>query len=205
MVPHGTKGTGPKCRHETYSVLEIPAQEQHEHSFCSSSSNTFITGLLYTVHRYRSSPGAPDLWQGWADSKAVHKIWNVAGCARSTGDFPLSRGCCRKCTVLQSTRRCAHPHDLMLNKPLLNYQQQQTPGSCARVVYIAGDTLHHQPLWSRSHDCAPVTWAIWHSVSCNGFTQELVSTRKTSCCTRMITLYGARKWIQARALHTAQQ
>ena len=27
----------------------------------------------------------------------------------------------------------------------------------------------------------------------------LAHTKRTSCCTRMITLYGARKWIQARA------
>ena len=27
----------------------------------------------------------------------------------------------------------------------------------------------------------------------------LTSTKKKNCCTRMITLYGARKWIQARA------
>ena len=27
----------------------------------------------------------------------------------------------------------------------------------------------------------------------------LASTKRTSCCTQMITLYGARKWIQARA------
>ena len=28
----------------------------------------------------------------------------------------------------------------------------------------------------------------------------LASTKGTSCCTQMITLYGARKWIQARAV-----
>ena len=71
VVPHGTKGTGP--RFITRPVY-VTAQEQHEHSFCSSSSNTFITGLLYMVHRYRTSPGAPDLWRGWADSKAVHRM-----------------------------------------------------------------------------------------------------------------------------------
>ena len=69
--PPWNEGHRPKVRHET-SVLEVPAQEQHKHSFCSSSSNTFITCFLYTVHRYRTSPGAPDLWRGWADSKAVH-------------------------------------------------------------------------------------------------------------------------------------
>ena len=71
--PRWNEGHRPKVRQET-SVLEVPAQEQHEHSFFSSSSNTFITCFLYTVHRYRTSPGAPDLWRGWADSKAVHRM-----------------------------------------------------------------------------------------------------------------------------------
>ena len=28
----------------------------------------------------------------------------------------------------------------------MNYQQRTDPGSCVRVVYIAGDTLRHQPM-----------------------------------------------------------
>ena len=58
--PPWNEGHRPKVRHET-SVLEVPAQEQREHSFCSSTTNTFISYSLYTVHRYRTSPGAPDL------------------------------------------------------------------------------------------------------------------------------------------------
>ena len=58
--PPWNEGHRPKVCHET-SVLEVPAQEQHEHSFYSSSTNTFITCSLYTVHRYRTSLGAPDL------------------------------------------------------------------------------------------------------------------------------------------------
>ena len=58
--PPWNEGHRPKVRHET-SVFEVPAQEQHEHSFYSSSTNTFITCSLYTVCRYRTSPGAPDL------------------------------------------------------------------------------------------------------------------------------------------------
>ena len=59
--PPWNEGHRPKVRHET-SVFEVPVQEQHEHSFYSSSTNTFITGSLYTVRRCRTSPGAPDLW-----------------------------------------------------------------------------------------------------------------------------------------------
>ena len=53
--PPWNEGHWPKVRHET-SVLEVPAQEQHEHSFCSSSTNAFISYPLYTVRRYRTSP-----------------------------------------------------------------------------------------------------------------------------------------------------
>ena len=59
--PPWNEGHWPKVRHET-SVFEVPVQEQHEHSFYSSSTNTFITGSLYTVRECRTSPGAPDLW-----------------------------------------------------------------------------------------------------------------------------------------------
>ena len=59
--PPWNKGHRPKVRHET-SVFEVPVQEQHEHSFYSSSTNTFITGSLYMVRECRTSPGAPDLW-----------------------------------------------------------------------------------------------------------------------------------------------
>ena len=44
-----------------------------------------------------------------------------------------------------STRRCAHLHDRVLNKPT-NYQQRTNRNPCVRVVYIAGDTLRHQPM-----------------------------------------------------------
>ena len=58
--PPWNEGHRPRVRHET-SVFEVPAQEQHEHSFYSSSTNTFITCSLYTVRRYSTSLGTPDL------------------------------------------------------------------------------------------------------------------------------------------------
>ena len=58
--PPWNEGHQPKVRHET-SVLEVPAQEQHEHSFCSSSTNAFITYSPYRVRRYCTSLGTPDL------------------------------------------------------------------------------------------------------------------------------------------------
>ena len=70
--------------------------------------------------------------------------WNVAGRARSTGD-PSQQGLLPVVYRTASTMRCAHLHDRVLNKPM-NYQQTTDPRSCARVVYIAGDTLRHQPM-----------------------------------------------------------
>ena len=77
--PPWNEGHRPKVCHET-SVLEVPAQEQHEHSFYSSSTNMFITCSLYMAHRYCTSLGAPDLWRGWADSKAVHGMECSGAC-----------------------------------------------------------------------------------------------------------------------------
>ena len=72
------------------------------------------------------------------------------------------------------------------------------PRSCAQVVYIAGDTLRHQPMGAGHMTVLqlhrPMAFRVlqW----CHPM---LASTTRTSCCTRMITLYGAGKWIQARA------
>ena len=126
--------------------------------------------------------------------------WNVAGHARSTGD-PSQQGLLPEVYRTASTGRCAHLHDLVLNKPM-NDQTRTDPRSCVRVVYIAGDTLRHQPMGA-GHMMVlqlrgPMAFRVlqWcHPV--------LASTTRTSCCTRMITLYGARKWIQARATNSA--
>ena len=41
--------------------IRDPSSGTKRTQFYSSSTNTFITCSLYTVHRYRTSPGAPDL------------------------------------------------------------------------------------------------------------------------------------------------
>ena len=70
------------------------------------------------------------------------------------------------------------------------------------MVYIAGDTLRHQPMGAGHmmvlQLCGPMAFIVlqW----CHPM---LASTTRTSCCTRMITLYGARKWIQAHAFHVS--
>ena len=69
--PPWNEGHWPRVRHET-SVFEVPAQKQHEHSICASTT----IHLLYTLstryasaahHRVHQTSGG-----GWADSKAVH-------------------------------------------------------------------------------------------------------------------------------------
>ena len=69
--PPWNKGHRPKVCHET-SVLEVPAQEQHEHSF----TQVLLIRLLHVLcTRYA---GIAHHWvlqtsgRGWADSKAVH-------------------------------------------------------------------------------------------------------------------------------------
>ena len=113
----------------------------------------------------------------------------------------------------------------------MNYQQR-TPDPCVRVVYIAGDTLRHQPMGAGHMTvlqlCGPIGSCVlpwWLFIAGDTLRQHpmgtghmtvlqlcglmefcvlqwchpmLASTRRTSCCTRIITLYGTRKWIQAR-------
>ena len=68
----------------------------------------------------------------------------------------------------------------------------------ALVIYIAGDTLRHQPMGAGHMTVLQLCGLMGFRVLqwCHPM---LASTKRTSCCTRIITLYGTRKWIQARA------
>ena len=97
-VPHGTKGTGqglsrdqctrgPSLRNNTNTVFVLVLLM---HLF--RTLYTRYTGTAH--HRALQTSG-----QGWADSKAVHRM----ECSRGTHtllEIPLSRGCCLMCTVL---------------------------------------------------------------------------------------------------------
>ena len=110
----------------------------------------------------------------------------------------------------------------------------KNPRSCVRVVYIAGDTLRHQPMGASHMTMLQLRGPIgscvlpwWLFIAVDTLCQHpmgtghmtvlqscglmefrvlqwchpmLASTRGTSCCTRIITLYGTRKWIQARTV-----
>ena len=66
------------------------------------------------------------------------------------------------------------------------------PGSCALVVYIAGDTLHHQPMGAGHMTVLQLRGPMGFHVLqwCHPM---LAPTRRTCCCTRIITLLGTRK------------
>ena len=124
--PPWNEGHRPKVHHET-SVLEVPAQEQHEHSICSSFTNTvYYILFMYTVCGYRTSRGTPDLRAGVGLTPRQYTEWNVVGRARSTGD-PSQQGLLPEVYRTASTGWRAHLRDRVLNKPT-NYQPKQTPG-----------------------------------------------------------------------------
>ena len=72
------------------------------------------------------------------------------------------------------------------------------------MAYIAGDTLHHQPMGVGHMTVLQLYGPIGFRVLqwCHPMS---VQAKRTSYCTRMITVYGARKWIQARALISSIQ
>ena len=124
-VPVGTKGTGPK-----FVTRPVYLRSQLRNNTNTVSVLVLLMHLFHTLYtRYAGIAHHQALQtsgRGLAGSKAVHGM-ECSGGALARLEVPLSRGCCLKCTILPVQKRCAHPHDRMLNKPT-NYQQQQTPG-----------------------------------------------------------------------------
>ena len=84
-VPHGMKGTGPKfVTRPVYSRSQL--QEQHKHSFCSSTTNTFY--CMFSIHGTQVShiTGHSRPLDEVGLTPRQYAEWNVAGRARSTGD-----------------------------------------------------------------------------------------------------------------------
>ena len=141
-VPHGTKGTGPKfvtrpvflrsqLRNNTNTVVSLVLLIHLLHILC-----TRYAGIAH--HRVLQTSG-----RGWADSKAVHGM-ECSG-ARSLYWRSLSAGAAARSVPYCQYREVCSPTRPNANKPT-NYQQTTDPRSCVRVVYIAGDSLHHQPM-----------------------------------------------------------
>ena len=110
--------------------------------------------------------------------------WNVVGRARSTGD-------------LSQQGLLLPVHEGVLTKTTKN-QRTKNPGLCALVAYIAGGTSCHQPMGVGHMTVLQLRGPMGFRVLqwCHPM---LVLAKRTSYCTWMITLYGARKWIQAHA------
>ena len=64
-------------------------------------------------------------------------------------------------------------------------------------LFIPGDTLCQHPMRT-GHMTVLQSCGLMEFRALQWCHPMLASTRRTSCCTRMITLYGAQKWIQAR-------
>ena len=175
--PPWNKGHRPKVRHET-CVLEVPAQEQHEHSFCSSTTNVFISYSLYMIRRYRTSPGTPDLRArlGWLQGQ--YNEWNVVGVhtlywrSLSVGAAAWSAPYCQYRKVCSPTR----PNANQANK----LSTTTDPRFCARGGIYSWWHSASSANGSGSHDGAPVTGAYGHVMSCNGVAQCWFSTTRTT-------------------------
>ena len=113
--------------------------------------------------------------------------WNVVGHALYTGDLS-QQGLLPVVYRTACTQGCAHQND----------QIPKNPGSYALAVYIAGDTLHHQPMGA-GHMTVPQLHGPMGFCVLQWCHPMLVQAKRTSYCTRMITICGAQKWIQARA------
>ena len=165
MVPLAlnNRGTGSKLVTRS-GVFEIPVTEWLEHSFSVGFTYAFITSPLQVLYTRRSGNAYHRVlqtsWRGWADSKAVHSM-ECIGRARSTGGLSLSRGCCLQCAVLLVLGGVLPNLELELSH---KEPKQQTPRSCAWVVYIAGDTLRHQPMGAGHMTvlqfCGPITFCV---------------------------------------------
>ena len=107
--------------------------------------------------------------------------WNVVGCTCSTGDLS-QQGLLPEVHCTACTKGCAHQNDRI----------PKNPGLCALVAYIAGDTSRHQPMgvghMTVLQLCGPMEFHVlqW-------FHPMLAWAKRTSYCTRIITLYGAWK------------
>ena len=108
--------------------------------------------------------------------------WNVVGRTHSTGDLS-QQGLLPEGYRTACTRRCAHENGQIPK----NYENQKDPRSCVLVVYIAGDTLRHWPMGAGHMTVLQLRGPMGFRVLqwCHPM---LACAKRTSCCTRIITL-----------------
>ena len=125
-------------------------------------------------------PGTPDLWirLGWLQSST----WNgMKWGALTLLEISHSRGSYLKFTVLLVQRVCSPKQP-----------NTKDPGLCALEAYIAGDIKCHQPMGMGQVTVLQLRGPMGLCVL-QWYHPMLACTKRTSYCTRIITLYGARK------------
>ena len=143
-VPHGTKGTGPK-----FVTRPVYLRSQFR-----NNTNTVSTLVPLRYIYYRFSVHGTRVSHITGRSRPLGEVgltprqyteWNVVGRARSAGD-PSQQGLLPEVYRTASTGRCAHLLDRVLTSQRTINKEPTDPRSRVRVVYIAGDTLRHQPM-----------------------------------------------------------
>ena len=132
VVPHGTKGTGPKFVTRPACASFQLRNDSNTNYF--NPIDMFIDWSLYMAHRCLSLPGTPDLWTrlGWLQGSTRNGMkWG----ALTLLEISHSRGCYLKFAVLLVQRVCSP------KRP-----NTKDPRPCPLEAYIAGDTLCLQPI-----------------------------------------------------------
>ena len=189
-VPHGMKGTGPK-----FVTRPVYSRSQLRNNTNTVSVLVLLIYLFHTLYTRDAGIAHHRALQtsrrGWADSKAAHGM----ECSGGAHALLISVGAAACGVPYCQYRKVCSPR--RPNASQANELSMTTdPRFCARVVYIAGDTLRHQPMEAGHMTVLQLSGPMAFGVLqwCH---QMLASSWRTSCCTRMITLYGARNWIQA--------
>ena len=115
---------------------------------------------------------------------SVHstQVLHITGCSRPLGEVGLTP---RQYTEWNVVVRTHSTGDL--SQQYQRTKNQKDPRSCVRLVYIAGDTLRHQPMGAGHMTVLQLRGPMGFHVLqwCHPM---LASTKRTSCCTRIITL-----------------
>ena len=125
-------------------------------------------------------PGTPDLWirLGWLQSSTRNRMkWG----ALTLLEISHNRGSYLKFIVLLIQRVCSSKQP-----------NTKDPGLCALEAYIAGDTLCHQPM-GMGHVTVLLLRGPMGLCVLQWCHPMLACAKRKSYCTRIITLYGARK------------
>ena len=142
--PPWNEGHRPRVRHET-SVLEVLAPRNNTNTI---AVQVLLMQLFHTLYihgmqvshitEHSRPPGEVGL------TPRQYTEWNVMG-ARTLYSRSLSVGAAAWCVLYCQYRKVCSP--TLPNARQANELSTTTdPRSCARVVYIAGDTLRHQPM-----------------------------------------------------------